>query len=316
MIGKVRIFFELAWKAVMKFIHDDALNHGAALSYYTVFALPPILIILISAIGFFWGEAETEGYLFAEMGQLVGESGAEQIRMMLDKVAKDGSKTATIVGVITLLFSSTVVFYTIQHSLNRFWEINEKVRHGFIKYVLDKFLSLAFLFSFGFLLMVSLVMQTIISGVSKVFGGVVDDSFTFLNDTPIIGEGVQAIYGLYTIYLSNGMFFLLEFVVALLINGFMFTCLFKFLPDARVKWRVAWGGGLLTAFLFDIGQFAIGWHLGHTDFGNSYGPAGAIIVVFVWIFYSSQLILYGGIFTFLLGKRIGMPIEAVEAKGH
>ena len=312
---KVLNFLGLLWKTLRRFISDEAMNHSAALAYYTAFALPAILIILISLIGYFWGEQEIETQMFTEFSRLMGKEGAEQVKMMLDKVASDSNHTTTIVGIIMLLFSSTVVFYTIQHSLNRLWKISEDIRHGFIKYVLDKVISLGFILAFGFLLTVSLTLQGVIAWMDNYFNDTaLQKAQAAKVDPSLLDKGVAYMADIYLHYFSAG-FFIFEFLLVLLLNTLLFACIFKFLPDAKVKWKIAIPGGILTAVLFKIGQSVIGWKIHHTNFADSFGPAGAIIIVFVWIFYSSCIIYYGGIFVDLYGKMIGEPVKAIPG-GH
>lgn len=316
MIKKTKDIASLLWIAIRKFIRDDAMNHSAALAYYTAFALPAILIILISLVGYFWSEQNIETHLFAELNKLMGEEGAKQVKFMLDKVEKDSSTSTAWIGVLMLLFSSTVVFYTIQHSLNRLWKIQDDIKHGFVKYVIDKVLSLAFIVSFGFLLLVSLGIQAFISWMNHYFSTSFNSSVAAIGTDPsLLEQMLRYLHGIYNDYFSS-FFFLIEFLIALAINTMLFACIFKFLPDAKVKWKIAIPGGILTALLFEIGQKFIGWKLGHTDFTNSYGPAGAMIIVFVWIFYSSMIIFYGGIFVDLYGKKINEPIKAIEGHHH
>lgn len=314
---KVVKFLGLLWKTLRRFIGEDAMNHSAALAYYTAFALPAILIILISLIGYFWGKKEIEGQMLSEFGHLMGKDGAAQVKYMLDKVASDSDHTTTIVGIVMLLFSSTVVFYTIQHSLNRLWKITDDIQHGFVKYVLDKFISLGFILAFGFLLSVSLTLQAFIAWMDNYFSNFAEHRVQAAAvDPTMLEKGLAYLSDIYIKYFSSG-FFILEFLLVITLNTFLFSCIFKFLPDAKVKWKIAIPGGILTALLFKIGQSVIGWKLGHTDFTNSFGPAGAIIIVFVWIFYSSCIIYYGGIFVDLYGKMIGEPVKAIPAKhGH
>ncbi len=306
----------LLWKTLRRFISDDAMGLSAALAYYTAFALPAILIILISLIGYFWGEKEIEGQVLSEFKRLMGKDGADQVKYMLDKVASDSNSTTTLVGVVMLLFSSTVVFYTLQHSLNRLWRIHDEIRHGFIKYVLDKMISLGFILAFGFLLTVSLGLQAFIAWMDNYFSNFVTHRVQAASiDPSLLDQALAYLSDIYMKYFSSG-FFMLEFLVVLILNTFLFACIFKFLPDARVKWKIAIPGGILTALLFKFGQSVIGWKLGHTDFTNSFGPAGAIIIIFVWIFYSSTIIFYGGIFVDLYGKMIGEPIKAIPGHSH
>lgn len=314
---KVLDFLGLLWKTIRRFIRDDAMGLSAALAYYTAFALPAILIILISLVGYFWGEKEIEGKLFSEFTKLMGEDGANQVKFMLDKVASDSSSTTTWVGIIMLLFSSTVVFYTIQHSLNRLWRISDEIRHGFIKYVLDKLISLGFILAFGFLLTVSLGLQAFISWMNHYFSNYAAQTVhAAATDPTMLDKALAYLADIYMKYFSSG-FFVLEFLIVMTLNTILFACIFKFLPDAKVKWKIAIPGGILTAFLFKFGQSVIGWKLAHTDFGDSFGPAGAIIIIFVWIFYTSCILFYGGIFVDLYGKMIGEPVKAIPGEhGH
>ncbi|TAL60443.1 MAG: YihY/virulence factor BrkB family protein [Bacteroidetes bacterium] len=309
-------FLGLLWKTIRKFIRDDAMSLSAALAYYTAFALPAILIILISLVGYFWGEKEIEEQLLSEFTKLMGENGANQVKFMLDKVTSDSSSTTTLVGVMMLLFSSTVVFYTIQHSMNRLWKISDEIRHGFIKYVLDKVISLGFILAFGFLLTVSLGLQAFIAWMDNYFGDfAAAKAQVAVTDSSLLDKALAYLSDIYITYFSSG-FFLIEFLVVMTLNTILFACIFKFLPDAKVKWKIAIPGGILTALLFKIGQSVIGWKLGHTDFTDSFGPAGAIIIVFVWIFYTSCILFYGGIFVDLYGKMIGEPVKAIPGEHH
>ena len=313
---KVLDFMGLLWKTIRRFIRDDAMGLSAALAYYTAFALPAILIILISLVGYFWGEKEIEGKLFAEFTKLMGEDGANQVKMMLDKVANDSSHTTTMVGIVMLLFSSTVVFYTIQHSLNRLWKINDEIKHGFLKYVLDKVIALGFILAFGFLLVVSLTLQAFISWMDAYFSNYAAQTVhAAVIDPSMLDKTLAYLADIYMQYFSSG-FFILEFLIVMTLNTILFSCIFKFLPDAKVKWKIAVPGGILTALLFKIGQSVIGWKLGHTDFTDSFGPAGAIIIIFVWIFYTSCILFYGGIFVDLYGKMIGEPVKAIPGEHH
>jgi len=314
-VKKVKDFLGLLWKTLLHFIREEAMNHSAALAYYTAFALPAILIILISLVGYIWGEKNIETEVFTEFSRLMGKDGAEQVKLMLDKVANESSSSTTWIGIIMLLFSSTVVFYTLQHSLNRLWKINDDIKHGFIKYVFDKFISLGFIIAFGFLLSVSLGLQAIISWMDNYFSNVAHSTAQVVTSTDpsMLEKALAYMSDIYIKYFSSG-FFAIEFLIVLILNTILFACIFKFLPDAKVKWKIALPGGILTALLFKLGQFIIGWKIGHTDFTSSFGPAGAIIIVFVWIFYSSCIIYYGGIFVDLYGKMIGDPIKAIP--GH
>jgi len=316
---KITNFFGLLWKTVRRFISDDAMGLSAALAYYTAFALPAILIILISLIGYFWGEKQTEGTVMTEITRLMGPDGATQVKFMLDKVASDSNSTTTLVGVVMLLFSSTVVFYTVQHSLNRLWRIHDEIRHGFVKYVLDKVISLGFILAFGFLITVSLGIQAFIAWMDTYFSDFANaQKHISAVDPNILDKAIAFLADIYITYFSSG-FFILQFLIVMPLNSILFSCIFKFLPDAKVKWKIAIPGGILTAFLFKFGQSLIGWKLGHTDFTDSFGPAGAIIIIFVWIFYSSCIIFYGGIFVDLYGKMIGEPVKAIPGwtgNGH
>ncbi len=315
-VKNIKGFSLVLWRSGRLFVRDGAMNHSAALSYYTVFALPAILIVLISVVGYFWGEKDIEQQLFSEFSALMGPDGANMVKFMLDKFKSDSSHSATLTGIFMLLFSSTVVFYTIQHSLNGLWKISDEIKHGFVKYVIDKVLSLAFILTFGFLLMVSLGLQACISWMNYYFGEVMNNQVLSVSANPtLIDQTLIYLKEIYDNYFS-GIFFFIEYLMAIVLNTLLFACIFKFLPDAKVKWKVVIPAGILTALLFEAGQKFIGWKLGHTDFSSSYGPAGAIIIVFVWIFYSSCIIFFGGIFVQQYGKYIGEPVKAIPGHHH
>lgn len=283
-------FFKLLVAAGKEFSKDDAFRHGAALSYYTVFALPPILIILISAIGFVIGEKEIETRIFSEMNEMFGEDGARQVQAMVSNIQSEGTSiVATIIGIAALLFSSTAVFYSLQKSLNTFWKVGDGGRGGFFKTVIDRMLSFAMILSVGFLLVVSLAMEALIAAINDYLADMFPDM---------------------TVYFV----FITKFAVALLVNTLMFVMIYKFLPDAKIKWKVALVGGLFTAFMFDLGEFGIGWYLGHTDIASTYGPAGSILLIFLWIFYSSQMIFFGAEFTYVYAKHSNNEITPMVRK--
>jgi membrane protein len=266
------------------FIDDDAIKLSAALAYYTIFSLPPLLIIIISISGFFFGAEAVRGEIFGQINGLVGNDAALQIQETIKNVKlSDSNAFATTLGIIILLIGASGVFAEIQDSINHIWGIKAKPKRGLIKFIKNRLMSFSMIGSAGFLLMVGLVVNSLMD---------------------LLNKGMARYFPKDTIYLFYGLNILILFVsIALL-----FTVIFRTLPDGKVVLRDCIIGASFTAFLFMIGKFAIGAYLGSSSVASVYGAAGSVILILVWVYYSAIILYFGAEFTKVYAINHGQKI--------
>lgn len=268
------------------FIDNKVFKLSAALAFYTIFSLPAMLIIIISVSDIFYGRAAIEGTLYHEISAFVGTDAAIQIQQTIRGAALSNSSTfAATIGAITLLFGATSVFTEIQDSINHIWKLKAKPRKGkgFLKLVFNRLLSFSIVVSLGFLLLVSLLingaMDALINHLTKMFPQL-------------------------TIVLVYTLNLLLTFGITALLFG----AIFKVLPDARIKWKHVRAGAFTTATLFMGGKFLIGFYLGHSKLSSTYGTAGSVIVMLLWVYYSAMILYFGAVFTHVYAAHTGSRI--------
>ncbi|MGC4097004.1 MAG: YihY/virulence factor BrkB family protein [Nitrospira sp.] len=275
-------------KATFTAWNDDYVpRHGAALAYYTVLSLIPLLVVIIATIGIIFGQDIVQGYIINQIGSLVGPQSADAIKDMVQRAREPNSGIlATILAAAMLLFGASGVFAQLQDSLNAIWGVKPKEGRGLWGLIRDRFISFAAVLGTGFLLLVSLSLSAALSALGKWFGGML----------PAPELVLQA----------------LEILISLIMITGLFALIFKVLPDVRVAWNDVWVGAALTALLFTIGKFAIGLYLGKSDVGSAYGAAGSIVIVLVWVYYSAQILLFGAEFTQIYANRVGAHIIPSE----
>jgi len=267
------------------FIDNKILKLSAALAYYTIFSLPAMLIIIISVSNVFYGREAVEGTLYHQMAGLVGNDAAIQVQQTIKgaALAKD-SYFATVVGIITLLIGATSVFSEIQDSINRIWKLKSKPKGtGFLKLLINRLLSFSLVISLGFLLLVSLLIN-----------GAMD---------ALINRLTQAFPELTVI-----MLYVVNLIITFGITSLLFAMIFKVLPDARVQWRHVRAGAFTTAALFMAGKFLISYYIGHSTLSSTYGTAGTVIVLLVWVYYSAVILYFGAVFTHVYAAHRGSRI--------
>ncbi|MBK7171953.1 MAG: YihY/virulence factor BrkB family protein [Bacteroidales bacterium] len=267
-----------------EFIEDDAVKLSAALSYYTIFSLPPLLIIIISLSGLFFGDDAVRGELFSQINGLVGNASALQIQEIIKNVKLSHSNVfATIVGVIFLLVGASGVFAEIQDSINFIWGIKAKPKRGFIKFLKNRLMSFSMIGSVGFLLLVSLIINSLMDILNRRLA-------------------------LYISHESVTLFYILNLLIVFFIITLLFILIFKTLPDGKVNLRDSFVGASFTAFLFMIGKFAIGAYLGRSSIASWYGAAGSVILILVWVYYSAIILYFGAEFTKVYAFNHGQKI--------
>lgn len=270
--------------AAKDFSKDQCTQRAAALSYATIFALPPLLIVLIALAGAVWSPAEVQRAIEGQFAGLIGGDGARTVRDMVSSGPHAGRGVlTTVLGIGGLILGATGEFLSLQGALNAVWRVQpDPAKGGVRRFVVKRLLSLAMTMGLAFLLVVSLAVTAAIGALMRAVGG-----FGWLI------EGANS-------------------VVALVVLSVLFTGIFKFLPDAEIQWRSVWAGGIATAVLFEVGKFAIGLYLGQSNPGNPFGAARALAVILVWIYYAGILVLFGAEFTEHYATARGHPVRPKE----
>ena len=254
------------------FSDDHATTHAAALAYYTVFAAAPLLLIAISVGGLFFGNEASSGEIYSSVRGLLGPEGARALQAMVEAAAVKGqSILASAIGIATLLIGATTVFGQLQESLNQIWKVQPKPGATVRTLLRQRLLSFSMIIVIAFLLLVSLIAGAVLSGFEKF-------ATTSL-------PGGKAVWELLNIGLSFG------------ITALLFGAIYKILPDVELEWRDVRTGGLITAFFFTIGKYLIGLYLGQSAITSSYGAAGAAVLILVWTYYASTVLLFGAEYT-------------------
>lgn len=273
------------WKVLKRALAgwwDDNVPHlGAALSYYTLFALAPILVVAIAIAGLVFGAEAVRGEVVGQIDALVGHEGAVAVQAMLEGAAKPSSSVpATILGIITFFLGATGAFLELQTALNAIWRVKPKASSSFLQaLVIDRLISFGLVVGVGFLLLTSLLVSAGLAALHTYMGE------TFPGGA-VLWEAVNVI-------------------VSLSVISVLFAMVYKVLPDVELAWSDVWVGGLVTAGLFTVGKLLIGLYLGTSAFASSYGAAGSVIVLLVWVYYSAQIILLGAEFTREYVKEYG-----------
>src|SRR3546814_670285 len=265
--------------SVEGFVDDKVMKLSAALAYYTIFSIGPMLMVIILLCSIFYGKEAIEGTVYNEISGFVGSKAAEQIQQIIRSAAISGnSKLAAVIGIGTLLFGATGVFVEIQDSINFIWGLKAKPRKGWLKLVLNRLLSFSLVIGLGFVLMVSLV---------------VDRVLEFFNEKllTLIPEA-EMVWA----YTANMVF-------NFLITALLFGIIFKVLPDARIRWKDVGVGACFTALLFLLGKLGIGYYLTQVDMAGSYGVAGSLVIILLWVYYSAVILYFGAEFTLQYDRK-------------
>jgi membrane protein len=267
--------------------NDKASRLSAALAYYTIFSLAPMLLIIIALTGLFWSRDVVQEQVLSQIEGLVGAEGRTFIADLLTSASNPARGIfATIVGIITLLWGALGVFNELHNALNTIWEVKEEETQGFVeaikKVIFGRLLSFSMLLGIGFLLLVSLVISAGLSAVQETVGNAIPVSEVLLQ--------------------------ILNLVISIAVITVLFALIFKFLPDAEIAWRDVWLGAFVTSVLFSIGKFLIGLYLGNSSVGSSFGAAGSLVVLLLWIYYSAQILLFGAEFTQVYANKYGSKI--------
>jgi len=281
---KLKDYWNFLLEIFNKWSDDKAPKLGAAFSYYTVFSLAPLLVITIAVVGFFFGAEAAQGRIVDEISGLIGKDGAELIQTAIkNSSSMESGIIATVIGMLTLIISSTAAFIELQDSLNIIWKVQHKPGQAIWEFIRVRLISFAMIVSIGFLLLISLVISAGINALSNFMG----DFFSI----PIW------LMQIVNIVLSLGVIFI------------MFSMIFKVLPDVTLSWKDVRMGAIVTTFLFVLGKYLIGLYLGSSTIGSTYGAAGSLAIVLVWIYYSAQILFLGAEFTYFYATKYGSGIK-------
>ncbi|OLY93742.1 membrane protein [Cnuella takakiae] len=273
-------------KSFAGFGEDKVPKLSASLAYYTIFSLGPLILVIISLAGVFLGREAIEGSIFNQLRGFVGADAAAQIQQIVKSASLSGkSTTAATIGVITLLVGATSVFAEIQDSINTIWGLKAKPgKQGVLIMLKNRLLSFGVIGSLGFLLLVSLAVTAIIEGLNERL-------LARFPDVSII------------------LMYVINLVITLGVITLLFAVIFKVLPDAAIRWRDVWAGSIATAILFMIGKFAIGLYIGKSEVGSTYGTAGSLVVLILWVYYSAIILYFGAEFTKAYALEYGSDIR-------
>ncbi len=281
---RIKSTLKLLKEAFQEWQQDKASLLAAALAYYTVFSITPLLVIAIAIAGAVFGQEAAKGEILAQINGLVGEKGAQIIETALANADQPQlGSIASIISVVILLIGASGVFAQLQQALNTVWNVKAKPNSGIGEFIRKRLLSFGMVLAIGFLLLVSLILSAILSGISKLE----------INLLP----GLTSLWQLLNFGISFGCIILL------------FALIYKYLPDVKIRWQDVWVGAIITALLFTLGKYLIGLYLGRGSFGSTYGAAGSLIVFLAWVFYSSQILLFGAEFTQVYARKYGRKIR-------
>jgi membrane protein len=276
-------FTSLIKQTYAKWSEHEAPRLGASVAFYSVLSFAPLLLLTTAVIALVFGQSSAQGALINEAKQLIGDRGAETVESLLKNAQKPGTGAfASIVAFATLLFGASGVFVELQTALNIMWEAPAQTAGGFWGIVKQRLFSFGMVLSIGFLLLVSLILSTALAFIGKEFGHAI----------PLPASVMEA----------------LNFLVSFIVITILFALMFKYVPNAKVPWNDALLGGLVTALLFTFGKFLLGLYLGKASVGSTYGAAGSLVAVIVWIYYSAQIFFFGAEFTHVYAERKGAQV--------
>lgn len=278
-------YIKVVVDSLQDFIKNDSVSFAAATAFYTIFSLPAFFIMILNVGSAVYQESKIKEELLFQVENLAGSEAVRTVEATLENIALDDSSfISSSIAFAILAFSATTVFISLQNAMNHIWHIKAIPKSGFVKYIINRLLSFSVVLSLGFILVISLVLDALVS--------VIFVKLEFLLDT-------------YTVRISS----LVEVILSQLILVLIFALMYKFLPDAKVRWKDTWLGALFTAILFIAGKFGIGIYLGNTDLGNTYGAAGSLVILLIWVYYSVIIFLFGGQITFYIAKYYGQTVQ-------
>jgi membrane protein len=282
---KIKTIGQVLVQCFKNFMDDKILKFSASLAYTTVFSFGPLLVVIIFLCSFFLGQEAVQGRIYDQMKQFVGPDAALQLQTIIKNASLSGKgTTAAIIGIVTLLFSATAVFAEIQDSINTIWGFKAKPQKGIWQFVRTRFLSFSIVISLGFLLLVSLAVTTIVEGLSNRLK-------SHFPDVTVV------------------VFYILNLVISFSVITVLFLLIFKVLPDAKTKWKDVLPGAIASSVLFMIGKFGISFYIGQSKIGTTYGAAGSLVVLLLWVYYSAIILYLGAEFAMAWSAKKGSSLQ-------
>lgn len=271
--------------SIKDFSSNESLSFAAGTAFYTIFSLPALLIIILNVGASLYKRDEIREELFRQITNLAGEESRQTLEMILENFVFDSENTiSATIGISILVFSATTVFVSLQRGINHIWHIKPKPEKGWLKLAIDRLLSFSIVLVIGFILIIFLILDAVIS-------------YAF-------GE-LDAIFSNVNLELIS----IAEIILSQSVLIVIFALMYKILPDARVKWKDTWAGAVVTALLFIIGKFLIGFYMGNNDLSTTYGAAGSLVILLVWIYYSVVIFLFGAQVTYYIANNIGGGVK-------
>lgn len=288
LITLLKNFGALLKDTFMQWKEREPFANSAVIAFFTIFSLPGLMVIIINVAGYFYDKGEITSKLTGQIQGMIGGDTAKDVEAIIGKASESKDNIlATILGVATLIFGATGVFYQIQQILNKMWEVKPQPKQMFLKVIRDRVFSFGLILAVGFLLLVSLALSA----------------------------GLSAFSDWVALHLSdalNVLFKLADIGLSLAVIAVLFASMYKFLPDAQIRWKDVWPGAILTAILFTLAKFLLGLYFGNSDPGSTYGAAGTIILIMLWVSYAGLILLFGAEFTQVYAKRYGKEIKPTE----
>jgi membrane protein len=272
----------------IQWLDRDPFRSTAVIAFYTIFSLPGLLVIIINLAGYFYGQEAVTRRISSEIEGMIGGNTAKDIEAIIANASVNQDFTfASFIGIATLIFGATGVFYQLQQTLNLIWQVTPQPKRKIVKMILDRIFSFGLILAVGFLLLVSLVLSALLTLLSEWVSYYFSETFVTL-------------------------FRLLDFSLSLGVVTLLFAAIFKFLPDAKVPWTDVWVGAFVTALLFVVAKLALGFYFGHSNPASAYGAAGTVILIMLWVSYAGSIILFGAEFTRIHADRRGAKVKPLE----
>jgi membrane protein len=273
--------FQIIKDSFKDFFSGESMGLAAGTAFYTIFSLPALLIIILNIGTTLYSETEIKNEILQQIEELAGEDSRSTLENILDNFNTESNGViSNFIAFLILAFSATTVFVSLQNAINHIWHIKPKPEKGIIKFIINRLLSFSLVASIGFILLVSLILDAVLVIVNNYF-------IEYVMDLPI------------------SMITIANFVLSQIILVVVFALMYKILPDAKVRWKDTWMGALVTMLLFGIGKYLIGIYMGNSDLGSSYGAAGSLVILLIWVYYSVVIFLFGAQITYYIAEHIG-----------
>lgn len=284
MIKRIKFFWEALRETFKKWNESSASNDSASLAYYAIFSIPGLLIIIIWIAGNFFGEEAIRGQISSQISGIMGQDAAKSVQDMIAGALVDKENIfMKIIGIGSLVFGSTTLFFQLQRSLNSLWDVQPAPKKAFVKFLLDRANSLGMILILGFLLMITMVLSSLIS---------------------LLNNWITNYFGVETYVLVE----LINYIIGFVVTMILFALMFKVLPDVEISWKPVWRGAFLTTVLFTLGKFLLSLYFGTAKPTSAFGAAGTVILIMMWINYSCMLIFFGAEFTKIYALKRGFKI--------